>query len=322
MPLLTPASSGLNNHIVHCGYLRSVTGSQIRSWTKEDLLPNILYVDNGNIADSMFGGLLFEADRSINEEIMSGKAIGFGKPPTMTAWKQALDVLFQKDRNLSMALQISALRPKGNALDLWVALPYPLETKQDFGVYKGRQLNFQANPSDREIALTWWIDRLLEAWNYVSRKASGHNARLCGFAWTKNSLEPNDESLLAAISRYIHDKKLKLIWCQNYGTAKAWEGSQLGFDFVFTRPLFANKDPRGAEWVKSAVSFCNKYQLGVIVWGDPRVSLNQLPELLNIGRELFAHSLQIFEIGEVGAGHLFKTSDPLYRTLHSYIKGV
>jgi hypothetical protein len=322
VPYLNPAAHGLANHIIHCGYLRSVTGDRIRSWKNDQLLPNVLYLKQYQVVDSYFGGILFEAERGASGEMLSAKAIGFGSNPTAVAWQQAIEELFQKDQNLAITLQISKQRPNHKTLDIWIALPYPVETKQDFGTIHGRTLNFRVNPTDREIALKWWIDAVVAAWNQVSQSISGHHARLCGFAWTKSSLGSNDETLIQAISEYIHKGNLKCMWCQNYGTAKAWEGYNLGFDLVFTRPTYTNIDPRGTAWLNYAAKFSNVYNLGLIVWGDPRISSNQLSSILDFGRKTFMKAaFQIYELGDDAVYELYKKADPMYDALYSFING-
>lgn len=166
----------------------------------------------------------------------------------------------------------------------------------------------------------WWIDAVIDRWNILSSNHPDHNARLCGFAWTKASLDQNDEEILKLLHVHLKAKKLMLIWCTNYGTNKAETGKEIGFDAVFIRPTYMNTKDRNVNWLDSATQFSKVIPTDIIIWGDERVSKNQLLDFLNFGRHSFSHAKQIFELNGRSVYEFYKNGDPRYVYLYAYIK--
>ncbi len=319
MTFLNPATLGLRNHIAHCRYLYTVLGEPVSPWTAEEWRPYLAYWRDGKPVDAMFGGLLLEADRSSSGEAISAHAIGFGGPPTSAGWQKAIDELFVSDGNLPAAVAVSREQPSLPPVDIWITLPYPDVTRQPFGSVGKKTLDFHLREEDRKTALTWWIGEVLSAWNQLDKSLSGHRCRLCGFAWTKNSFAPGDEKLVGQISRFLHDRKLKLLWCQNYGTTNAHRGRELGFDLICTRPTVNGTPLRGAGWIASAAKLCRIHNLGMIIWGDPFVSNRQLDDFLQVGRQMFSEAFQLYELGDKAVYQFWRTNDPIYHSLYSYM---
>ncbi|MBE3554348.1 MAG: DUF4855 domain-containing protein [Thermicanus sp.] len=310
MPYLSAESVGVNNHILVCPYLSVNLGGEERIWTEEDLLPHLFYLHQGKVVDRFFGGVLFEAPRAMNGETLSPLMLGLGKEGTKEGWEEALGALFRKDANLSALLKVSKRDSSPKGTDLWIALPYPHPSPTAFSRMGGRK-----------EALIRWIRDFMELWRTLGPSEAGHRVRLCGFAWTKSSIDSIDEALLPELAREIHALGLKWIWLQNYGTAKAAEGKGMGFDAVFVRPTYLGEDPRGERWILSAARWASFQQFGLILWGDERVSSHQMIDFLNAGQGTFMSSFQIYEVGEKGIIPYYQRQDPLYVYLYAYTKG-
>lgn len=310
----------INRFIAHCNYLLPLFGKKIIRWNEATIKPYILYLHRGKAIDNFFGGLLLEAYLSSRGETLSGRYLGFGKAPTVNAWQEALDELFLSKHNLEAIVNASKSRLFGEPIDIWIALPYPLPSMQSFGMLNRKQLDFRNNPEDRKTALIWWIDQVIQRWTRLTRAHVGHVAQLRGFAWTKGSLDHNDEDVIQALHTHLQGKNLQLIWCTNYGANKAGNGRELGFDRVFIRPTYMNTQDRNENWLTYTANFSSTVPTDLIIWGDERVSKHQLIDFLNIGRVSFTHAHQIFELNDQAVYKFYHTQDPKYVYLYAYTK--
>jgi Domain of unknown function (DUF4855) len=252
---------------------------------------------------------------------LSARAMGFGAPPTPNGWTHAKELLFEREHNLWAALEVSKELPGTRKLDIWVALPYPFENQPKFKNTLWTHLDFSRNSEDRITALKWWVKEIESSWHTLCEKIPDHRARLCGFAWTKSSLAPNDETVIKGIADYIHGRQMKLWWCHNYGAARAIDVPELGFDFAFTRPTYTGIDPRGIDWIKYAAAFASHYHTGIGIWGEQRTSPYQTLDFLNVGNELFKNAFQIYDLPFQSVYEWYIDKDPMYVYLYAYTKG-
>ncbi len=317
---LTASELGLANHVLHCPYLRSMNGAEVRRWSVNELRPAVMYLHQNEVVDSFFGGLLFEADTAWSGEGVSSKTLGFGRPGSLTAWQQALDDLFLPGFNMDAALQVSRQRPFQKLLDIWVALPYPQPAQQAFGLLDGRMLNFRVQ-EDRITALKWWVDQVVTRYYALSQLVPGHLGVLRGFAWTKSSLSDEDEALASAIAKHVHAHGLKLMWIQNYVSGKALSGYNMGFDLILMRPTYLGIPPRDEKWVRYASMLAEAYRFGMTMWGEERINPRQILDLMNIGQADFMHAYQTYELPYSRILDWYVRNDPLYVYLYAYTKG-
>jgi len=317
---LTAVEHGLNNHVLHCGYLCSPVGTEIRRWTTEMLRPAVVYLHEDNVVDSFFGGLLFDADRSTTGKTLSARALGLGEPATSVDWLQALDELFLPDANLPASLQLSKQRPFQKSLDIWVGLPYPQESTLSFAVLPDHPLSFKER-EDRIFALKWWVDQCVSRWHELSLSVPGHTCQLRGFVWTKSSLLDEDEAVATAVAAHIHATGLKLKWIQNYVSGKALTGYTMGFDLICLRPTYTGIEPRGALWIQYASSLAQSYHFGMSVWGEDRLYPYQVLDFLNAGRDSFMQAYQTHELPYGRVHEWYTHKDPMYVYVYAYTKG-
>ncbi|CCQ96873.1 hypothetical protein CULT_500038 [[Clostridium] ultunense Esp] len=313
MPFLLAEPSGLNNHIVTCEYLYPVSGHEERIWTAEDLRPHLFYLHQGKMVDRFFGGVLFEALKSEKGEILSGKALGMGMENSEQGWEEALNALFKTEGNLSALLELSKENVQPKRIDLWIALPYPYPSSAR-----------RSWPGGRAGILLSWIDQFLYRWEEIRKRFPGHSVDFKGFAWTKSSLDLGDEELISLLATKLHPLGWKLMWQQNYGTAKAMEGRKMGFDYILIRPTHLGdppEGPRGEKWIAASAAWANFQEFGLILWGDERVSNAQIIDYLNAGRDSFMHAFQFYELGARGILPYYQRGDPIYVYLYAYTKG-
>lgn len=311
MPFLSAEEHGLNNHIVVCEMLYSVTGEKERVWTVQDLRPHLFYLFDDKAIDRFFGGVLFEAMKTSKGEVLSPKALGMGKSAAEEGYDEALEALFRKDGNLSALLEVSRENVLPKRIDLWIALPYPYESSVGLAIQ-----------GERVKLLMRWVDRFLQRWESLQATSQGE-VDFRGFAWTKSSLDIGDELMIPFLADHLHELGLQLMWHQNYGTLKASEGKNLGFDYVFVRPTHLGdppEGPRGENWITAAAHWASFHQFGMILWGDERISKVQIIDYLNVGQSLFNDAFQIYELGERGILPYYERRDPIYVYLYAYTK--
>jgi hypothetical protein len=319
MAHLLAESQSIQNHIVSCNYLSSPVGGVTRRWSVDELKPYILYLHHGRIVDNFYGGVLFEPGISRSGRVVGPKTIGFGGDPSITDWRESVNELFRSNENIPALLKVSRYRLWDKPVDVWVTLPYPLQSHDEFGIIGGNSIAFN-NPEDRAHAIQWWIDEFVLRWKLSSAMNPGHKTVLRGFCWGKSSILPSDEQVVADTIQHVHSKGLKIFWIRNYGTGKGADGDICGFDFAFIRPTFLGESPRGLEWITYSSMFASAYQEGMVIWGDVRVSEHQILDQLNVGSTLFMQAGQIYELPYLALAEWYRRLDPMYVYLYCYTK--
>lgn len=319
MPFLSAIENGLNNHVNFVGCMRTPFTKQWASRTLDELVPLILY--RGEAAQRYFGGLLFEAWCDKKGGLISPRYLGMASPASSAGWKQAAVELFTADRNIDATLKIAKQLPPNDCCDIWIALPYPPGNQREpFGNIDNRTISFTGRTEDRLAALKWWIDLILSGWERTVASLPGQQVQLCGFVWLKNYLDAGDSTVIAAIGDYCRERNTRLIWCQNYGTTKAHEGHELGFDLVFTRPTYQGKtEKRGEDWVKYASAFSQGYQLGMIMW-EPAGIREQAQRWIQLGQTYMEGAFHFYEFEGGRGSTLLNPADPFYTSLFQYMR--
>lgn len=314
MAYLTAEEHDLNNHIAVCSCGYPPTDAVNRMWTKEILRPYVYYLHNQQAIDHMFGGLLFETDMTGKGGQLSARSIGFGVPDDLEDWQQVGAHLFVPEHNISAALELSRDLCT-HTLDIWVALPYPFAHN-----HSSDTRDLARDVFWRTDRIKWWIARFFDEWKAACTAVSDHRARLCGFAWTKSSLAPNDDLVIRDVSEFIHESGFKLFWCHNFGTTGATNVTELGFDFAFTRATYTGIEPRGIEWIRYTAAFAAHYHTGMTIWGEQRFSPYHALDFLNMGNESFKQAFQLYELPFRAVYDWYCETNPMYVYLYAYLK--
>lgn len=221
--------------LLRLGLMQAPAQYRNRVWSEEGLRA-CLVTDIEASAEMPKRGVLFEADVTLQRAMISPRAMGFGRLPTLQDWESVTDALFAPRLNVHALLSLS--RSSVRQLDLWLALPYPFEHQTDFGVLSGRHVDFSRVPEDRVVALTDWIDRVLEHWQEAVRQMPDHRVCLQGFAWTRGLLWGTDRAVLERVAQHLHNMDLKLLWCKNQQDSDFREDQDVMADVTLIRPRF------------------------------------------------------------------------------------
>lgn len=319
MPLLQRKFPDMNDHIGFIRYMGAPGGSERWAWTIEQLFPYVVYAANVEHPQPYFGGLVFEAGCCQDYGLISPRYLGMTEASTQEGWAQSIEELFRPRLNLSAALIAASELPKAAKLDIWIALPYPASSDRSaFGSIEDRELAFSESVEDRVIALHWWVDLFLERW--VGWVARSHHTpcRLQGFVWMKNSLAKDDHLVIASLAKHLQMKQLKLMWCQNYGTARAVDGYRLGIDLICTRPTYAGTKQREKDWVEASHTFSEHHRFGVILW-EPTGERKHFDCLLSMTKK-HAPFFHLYELGLDHVGEWYRLVDARYRELFDYMR--
>lgn len=322
MGFFSAADTVASNHIVKIDYLLPMSGEQqLQRWTHAQLQPYVLYLHDAVTIDACFGGLYFSPILSSSRSVVSAKGIGFGKPPSIEAWEEAIRELFLPGFNISAAMSLTLERPFQKELDIWIELPYPLETSQSFGVLQEQPINFALQPEGRMVALSWWIDQVMENCAAINITHPASLVKLRGFVWAKSSIPPTDKELIKRVAEKIHALQLQFLWSMNYGSGEAIHGYEYGFDIISLRSTYMGQGARGIDWMKSALHFADVYHFGVTVWGDERVSPYQTLDFLNTVSDFGTNIFHIYDLPILQIYEWYHNKNPLYVYVYAFSKG-
>src|SRR5690606_2924119 len=162
----------------------------IKNWTAEDLKPYQSYLVNGVALDTLFNGFIFNPIMRRKGHYLYQKYADFGTLPQKKDCKIVLNRLFKMNHNFEAVANNTVA---GKQTDIWVTLPYPILTQENFGSIDGKELNFK-NDDDRFSAVQWWISKFLSKW---AESIHLHNKLLFrGFVWPRASIAVQDENIV------------------------------------------------------------------------------------------------------------------------------
>lgn len=315
---MTASEIGVQNHIVvlPCG---EDSESGVTTWTKEALLPYQSYLEYGHVVDRLFKGLIFNSVSGRENHFLNPMYADFGNLAEKKDWDMALRRLFSKDCNFDAA---AFNTHHGTKTDIWVTLPYPMQTQTEFGKVKDHDLNFRVEQY-RFSALKWWIKKFLKKWERSSHLHEKLSFK--GFVWPRASIDSGDEDLVQKVTAYIRNNGLLSLWLQQYGSAGCIKWKEYGFDASCTHPNFYGKTWPDYTWIPNTTVFAKYYHVGMqIVFGKGVLYQdNHLQDYLNYGvyNEYMNDSLLVYQFPNQKMQDIYINNPQDYKRLYSFIKG-
>lgn len=244
------------------------------TWTKEDFLPLVGYIDtDGKVKDRMFDSVLF-----LPYPIM---------PTSKDGWEYYLNDVFRPGRQLD-ALNEAMKEYNKQRGKLYIdpeiekvvlTLPYPTYGTETFGqininqdpiTFSGQKVGIEKAHDYRKQALAWYLQELLQKWE----KADYKYLKLEGIYWYHEIIDdavPGERQLIRETADMVHDQSLRFYWIPYYGATGLGEWKDLGFDYAFVQPNFYSNNDVPVDRIEAALEVANRYGMGVEVEGDERM---------------------------------------------------
>jgi hypothetical protein len=317
---LTADSLNIQNHIcvLPCG---SLSGSDKRIWSTNDLMPYTSYLINGKSIDRMFQSFIFSGIGTRDGRYIYPLYAGFGEPANINDWIQWIDLLFTPDHNL-YALHRNADR---NKFDIWISIPYPSSLQTPFGNLNGKALNFQYE-DDRYIAIQWWITSFLTRWENAKELHAKLNLR--GFLWQRETIDEYDDNLVKRVNQFIKTNQYMSIWLPNYGSNGVLNWRSFGFDVIAINPNYYGNTSFDYKWIDHASYFAKFFRTGLQITFGKGLIYNDthLLDYMNLGapdkNNYMKESLLVYQFPNQSLREIYDQRIVDYIRLYMFIKGL
>lgn len=320
---LFPTDYNLQNHIcvLPCG---SLDDREETNWSADHLEPYVSYILEGQKIDQLFRGFIFNAIRTRKDHYIYPLYVGFGKPADKTDWEEWLTALFAPTKNLS-ALHHALQQPNHQAVDVWIALPYPHPFQSHFGVIGTKRLNFKEKV-DRIEAVKWWMDQFTNRWE---REVHLHDKlQFRGFLWQREAIDPYDQPVVKAVNQFIHQKNLYAMWLPNYGSYGVIDWKDLGFHVAAINSNYYGNTSYDYTWINHASTFARTYQTGLQINFGKGLIYNETHHLdyFNLGLPDMNHymnrALLVYQFPNQTVKEIYENHFVDYIRLYTFIKGL
>ena len=206
----------------------------------EKLRHMLTYVNDQNqVVDTMFDTVLFLA-------LTTRYGRNFVQPSggvehaTSEDWFWYLDKMFATGGDVEMlnaAARQASLDLGDPNYRVKMVIMYPDVRSTHFGELDGRTID-PSVPEDREYAIDWWIDEVLERLETVEHDYIDFN----GFYWLSESAKGNLDMIMY-FNDAVHAKGFYSYWIPYYASIGCRNGIALGFDGVTYQPNHMFKSP-------------------------------------------------------------------------------
>ena len=200
-------------------------------WTEADLEHYLIHTFQDGRNEWLFPCFLY-LENEDNNKYQFGYDKKYTKLAAKQQWQWIINRMFEQDKAFD-ALDKAITKAKQKYGEppfrhkVIMMIPFPAAEVNNWGTLNGRNLDF-ATPSNRIIALKWYIDTFLE--NFT--RARYKNFDLEGFYWFQER-ETSKAPLEPEISNYIHQKGLRLYWIPYYNAPGHQRWKELGFDIAY-----------------------------------------------------------------------------------------
>ncbi len=253
-------------------------GMQTRvPWTAENLLPYVAYVDEqGRPRDRLFDSFLF-IEFSTDAGAWLHHYREEGPHASAEDWAWLADAWFREETGLiglerAVARVGEALGDSGHRVSVVISLPVPASQERAFGPLPGREraLDF-ASEIDRQAALTWYIDRVVQEWE--SRRHE--HLDLAGFYWLAETIPTADEALVMWTADRLRGLGLRLYWIPYFGGQGVSRWRELGIDACMLQPNhFFMEDPN-PQRLLAAAKIARRAGCGIEIEFDARAATSE-----------------------------------------------
>ncbi len=233
LPRGTPQVGGVRHLcLIYHGMERRV------SWTKDAIMPYVAHVDeDGRPRDWLFDSFLF-IEFSTDERVQLHHAREGAPLPTIADWQWLAETWFRENTGLvglERAVEEAALAlgEPDHTVNVVITLPIPLSPIKAFGPLPGeaQPLDF-TRESDRQAALRWYIDAILDRWQQRDFK----HLNLVGFYWLAETIPSADNAIVEWTAAHIYGLGYKLYWVPYFGARGVPSWRDRGIDAVMLQP--------------------------------------------------------------------------------------
>lgn len=319
-------TAGIRNlSLVYNGYY-----SDVPEWTKENLIPEIGYVNkNGELTDWFFDGVLMLG-------LKSPEGRDFGLDSLLPDWKWYLDKTFKPQGDMSQLNE--AVKEVGQKLNqpdykmkVVAMIPVPAEHVTDFGDVDGDGVSENFNEgvvgrdqslANRQKAVRWWIQEVLKRWednNYS-------NLELVGLYWLDESISTSESGpdFLRMVNADVHAQGLTSFWIPHSMAYKAYMWKDVGLDAAAYQPNYFF-EPLSIDRLVDGVTTAKRFGMGVELEFDNRMLTDEafrkrFHEYLDAGYEYGFAGQDTFKAYYKGSGPVLRdaanSQDPQVRELY------
>jgi len=210
------------------------------AWTPEMILPYVAHVDEkGRPTDWLFDSFLFTEFETDNGASLH-HYIPDGVQATAEDWAWLADGWFRQKTGLiglngAVENAGQVLGNTNHKVNVVIALPIPFRPVKTFGPLSGEDATLDfSHDQDRLKALQWYVRRVLDHWH----QANYSHLQLAGFYWTDETIPPENEELVHAVARQIHQLGYKLYWIPFFSPQGLGKWKQLGIDGTMLQPNY------------------------------------------------------------------------------------
>lgn len=261
-----PLSSPKTNYIADLALIYQ-GGIHRPDWTKEQIAPYVYRTEHSK-TDFLFDGFLFI-------EFKDGKgkdySIGYEKEHTgKVEWSWLLDRNFEEGKAISALNEVLADLKKQDIKPVRkrkvvLTLPEPIFGQQNWGVLKGKALDFNKE-EDRMAACKWYIDDAIQRW----KKAGFDELELAGFYWVAEQ-SSDGQHLIPLVGEYIRKQKLKFYWIPYWKAEGHGQWREAGFDAAYQQPNHFFEENIPDSRLDEACAFGKAHAMGMELEFDMRV---------------------------------------------------
>lgn len=269
------------------------------TWTEQDFLPMIGYVnDSGYIDSPMFDTILFTPYSKV--------------PMTREGITDYLRNLFAPNQQLAAlnaavgyTNQLGTLYRPGYKEKVVLNIPYFPLGNTDFGQIDGKNISFAATAADvnaiaaRSAALQWYLSELMSRW----KQANFQNLQLVGLYWNDEQINETDPGEVALLTQAVKDANqyfLPVFWIPYYGANEESLWKTLGFSAAWLQPNYIEQ---GADApisrIQDAIQTVNRHTMGIEI---ELTSLNQTDSALY---RTFLQQLSLSNFDGNNVSHVF-----------------
>ncbi len=230
----------------HAGY--SPENEIIVNNTKDAFIPYVAYIDEKKkITDTMFDSVMFliyqgKCPSGGNLTIAGGTTV-------MSDWEMLLDSYFAKDYNLSALdaataeLKQTLSLPKDHKTSVYLTVPYPKISDNDFGDYDGDGVTDKIDSYEACLAVTEWFLEEVEA-RYEA--AGFENIELKGYFCNNEGLTRQyydyEFDFARDAAKLMRDRGLKCVMIPYYQAVGIDANDELMLDAMLMQPNLSFND--------------------------------------------------------------------------------
>lgn len=224
------------------------------SFTKEDFLPSVAYMADGEIKDTMFDAFYFTK-------------VDHFMPADINAWKEFIDKEFADGYSLdALNSAVEEVKTVLNMPDYQVTVFFTaFPPHKQKGITSCGDLSFNLESlEDKKAALKWQADEQIRRFNEKNYK----NLKIGGFHWPVEDapvLDPDMFYLTEFFTNYVRSFGMKTNWGPYFLAAGHNCHKQLGFDLGVMQPnYFSQGSPNagGVDRLRAAAQIMTECDMG------------------------------------------------------------